>query len=88
MDSGLAVPVYEFRCLECANLEEHLLPLGAAAPGACAACGGELRKKFSRVAVRYEGWGFSSTDKLISDASGPRKDFKTLRSKAEQISDE
>jgi hypothetical protein len=38
--------------------------------------------------VRYEGWGFSSTDKLISEANGPRKDFKTLRSKAEQISDE
>ena len=82
------MPVYEFRCTACGEVEEHLLSLGAPAPGPCAACGGELRKKFSRVAVRYEGWGFSSTDKLISDANGPRKDFKTLRSKAEQISDE
>jgi putative FmdB family regulatory protein len=82
------MPVYEFRCQDCAALEEHLLALGAGAPGPCGACGGELRKKVSRVAVRYEGWGFSSTDKLVSDRDRPRKDFKTLREKAEQISDE
>ena len=82
------MPVYEYACRACGEVEEHLLALGAAYGEPCAACGGELRKKFSRVAVKYEGWGFSSTDKLISDKSGPRKDFKTLRSKAEQISDE
>lgn len=82
------MPVYEFVCRECSALEEHLLPLGDAGPAACAACGGPLRRKFSRVAVKYEGWGFTSTDKLISDDRGPRKDFKTLRAKAEQISDE
>lgn len=82
------MPVYEYLCTECGAVEEHLLALGAAWAEPCAACGGALRKKFSRVAVRYEGWGFSSTDKLISDARGPRKDFKTLRSKAEQIADE
>ena len=82
------MPVYEYLCAACGALEEHLLPLGTAWTEACGSCGGVLRKKFSRVAVRYEGWGFSSTDKLISDARGPRKDFKALRSKAEQISDE
>jgi putative FmdB family regulatory protein len=82
------VPVYEYACAACAAVEEHLLPLGAVWSERCAACGGELRKKFSRVAVRYQAWGFTSTDKLISDARGPRKDFTTLRAKAEQISDE
>jgi putative FmdB family regulatory protein len=82
------MPVYEYTCSDCLAVEEHLLPLGVAWAEPCAACGGALRKKYSRVAVRYEGWGFSSTDKLISDARGPRKDFKALRSKAEQISDE
>jgi hypothetical protein len=38
--------------------------------------------------VRYGSWGFSSTDGLIGDDRAPRKDFKTLREKAEQISDE
>lgn len=80
------MPVYEYVCRECAAVEEHLLPLGAPVPGACAACGGELRKKFSRVAVRYQGWGFNATDRLVSDPAG--RDFKALRSKAEQIADE
>ena len=80
------MPVYEYACRDCGALEEHLLPLGAPAPAGCRACGGELRKKFSRVAVRYEGWGFTSTDSLVSDTRG--RDFKALRSKAEQISDE
>jgi len=80
------VPVYEFVCTECATVEEHLLPLGADGPGECAACGGPLRRKFSRVAVKYEGWGFTATDSLVGDTRG--KDFKALREKAERISDE
>ena len=80
------MPVYEYACRSCAAVEEHLLPLGADGPDACAACGGELRRKFSRVAVRYEGWGFTSTDSLVNDTRG--KDYKTLRERAERISDE
>lgn len=82
------MPVYEYACRECGSVEEHLLPLGDAGPDTCSACGGPLRKKFSRVAVRYQGWGFASTDKLISEDSGPRKDFKQLRERAERIADE
>lgn len=80
------MPVYEYACRSCEAVEEHLLAMGAEPPAACAACGGPLRKKFSRVAVRYEGWGFSATDSLVNDTRG--KDFKALRTKAEQISDE
>jgi putative FmdB family regulatory protein len=80
------VPIYEYACRACAAVEEHLLPLGADGPEACAACGGPLRRKFSRVAVRYEGWGFTSTDKLVGDTRG--KDYKALRERAERISDE
>jgi putative FmdB family regulatory protein len=79
------MPVYEYACRACAAVEEHLLPLGDPGPEACAACGGPLRRKFSRVAVRYEGWGFTSTDRLVGDTRG--KDFKALRSKAEEIAD-
>ena len=88
MENPADVPIYEFACRDCAAVEEHLLPLGDAGPADCGACGGSLRRKFSRVAVRYQGWGFNSTDKLVSDDRAPRKDFKTLREKAEQISDE
>jgi putative FmdB family regulatory protein len=80
------VPIYEYACRDCAAVEEHLLPLGADGPDTCAACGGALRRKFSRVAVKYEGWGFTSTDSLVNDTRG--KDFKALRERAERISDE
>ncbi|HEX8001498.1 MAG TPA: zinc ribbon domain-containing protein [Mycobacteriales bacterium] len=80
------MPVYEYACRACDAVEEHLLRLGEEWAEPCAACGGELRRKFSRVAVRYEGWGFTSTDSLVKDTRG--KDFKALRERAERISDE
>jgi putative FmdB family regulatory protein len=80
------VPIYEYACRSCAAVEEHLLALGAEGPAECAACGGPLRRKFSRVAVRYEGWGFTATDSLVNDTRG--KDYKALRERAERIADE
>jgi hypothetical protein len=60
--------------------------MGAGAPGPCPSCGGVLRRVYSRVGVRLEGWGFSRTDGLLPD-NRPRKDFKRLREKAEEIAD-
>ncbi len=80
------MPIYEYACRACGAVEEHLLALGADGPAACAAFGGELRRKFSRVAVKYEGWGFTRTDSLVNDTRG--KDYKALRERAERIADE
>jgi predicted nucleic acid-binding Zn ribbon protein len=60
--------------------------MGAGAPGPCPECGGELRKVYGRVAVTFDGWGFSKTDSLLPEGRR-RKDFRTLKSKAEEISD-
>lgn len=79
------MPIYLFRCTKCEAEHEELLPLGATADRKCPDCGGKAKHRFSRVAVKYGGWGFTATDKLVSDNRG--KDFKTLRSKAEEISD-
>jgi putative FmdB family regulatory protein len=80
------VPLYEYRCRACGHHLEELQPMGAEAPGACPSCGGELRRVYGRVAVRLEGWGFSRTDGLLRE-DRPRKDFKQLREKAEEIAD-
>lgn len=80
------MPVYEFRCEACGATAELLLALGDNGPRPCEACGGELRQRLSRVAVKYGSWGFTATDGLVGDTRG--KDFKALRAKAEQISDE
>lgn len=81
------MPVYEFTCADCQAAVEVIRGLGESDPPSCEVCGAaEMQRVFSRVAVRYGSWGFTSTDSLVNDTRG--KDFKELRSKAEQISDE
>jgi putative FmdB family regulatory protein len=80
------VPIYVFRCAECRQDHELLLALGDNHPRPCPDCGGQTTLRPGRVAVRYQGWGFSATDSLVADTRG--KDFRSLREKAEQISDE
>jgi len=79
------MPIYLFRCAECEAEHEELLPLGETGDRTCPDCGGKATHQFARVAIKYDGWGFTATDSLVSDTKG--KDFKQLRSKAEEISD-
>jgi predicted nucleic acid-binding Zn ribbon protein len=60
--------------------------MGADPPGPCPKCGGELRRLFGRVGFKFSGWGFKTTDALVPE-NRPRKDFKKLREKAEEIAD-
>ena len=80
------MPVYVFRCRACDLEHEALRPLGDTDGVPCPDCGGQTKLRLGRVAVRYNAWGFSSTDSLVSDPRG--KDFRILRDKADQISDE
>ena len=81
------MPVYEFRCPLCGSVTEQLLPLGDTAPRPCTtdACIGTRTLKLSRVAVKYESFGFTQTDTLVGDPTG--KNFKTLQEKANEISE-
>jgi putative FmdB family regulatory protein len=82
------VPVYEYRCRACGHSLDALQPMGAAEPpGPCPVCGEELRRAYSRVAVTFEGWGFSKTDSLLPESRRSRRDYRALKSKAEEISD-
>jgi putative FmdB family regulatory protein len=82
-----SVPVYEYECGGCRTRVDRLLPHRLAdEPGPCEACGGELSRRFSRVAVKLEGWGFSATDGMVADRPG-RGDFKAVRERAERLSD-
>jgi putative FmdB family regulatory protein len=80
------MPIYEYRCKECGTSREEMQPMGAPAPGACQACGGELRRVYGQVSVRFSGWGFDRTDSLLPGGR-PRKDFKALQRKAEEIAE-
>jgi putative FmdB family regulatory protein len=82
------MPVYEYACKACGHRLEEVQPMGSGPPGPCPECGGDLRRVYGRVGVRFSGWGFSRTDKLLDDKRGARKDFRALRDKAEQLRDE
>jgi putative FmdB family regulatory protein len=82
------VPVYEYRCADCGEQTDRLLPHPRAnEPGPCPVCAGTLERRFSRVAVKLEGWGFSRNDGMVPDRPGGRGDFKQVRERAERISD-
>jgi putative FmdB family regulatory protein len=82
------VPVYEYTCKHCGRSLDRLLPHDRAAdPGPCPDCGrDDLRRRFSRVAVRLEGWGFRSTDAMVPERPG-RGDFRAVRERAERLGD-
>jgi len=83
------MPVYEYRCDNCGHSFDLIQPMDAEKTAECEECGSRARRVFSpRVAIRYEGWGFNATDKLLPEKSRAQRDFKQLREKAEQIMSE
>lgn len=82
------MPLYEYICKHCGSASEQLLPHARVdTPGACPTCGRQdLRRRYSRVGVRYEGWGFAATDGMVPDRPG-RGDFRTVRERAERLSE-
>jgi putative FmdB family regulatory protein len=79
------MPVYVFGCTACDLEQEILRPLGDQAPPTCPECSEVMRHKVARVAVKYDAWGFTSTDRLVRQPG--TGDVKALRSRAEQIAD-
>jgi putative FmdB family regulatory protein len=80
------VPIYQYRCRACGHEVEEVQPMGSGPPGPCPECGGDLKRAYGRVGIRFSGWGFSRTDGLLPEGR-PRKDFRALRDKAEELTD-
>jgi putative FmdB family regulatory protein len=80
------MPVYEYRCRACGHTAEEVQAMGAGPPGPCPACGGQLKRLYGRVGVRFSGWGFKRTDALLPE-DRPRKDFGALKEKAEELTE-
>ena len=80
------VPVFEFRCTACEATHEVIVLPGEAAPASCRECGGDLRRRWSRIGTQLVGWGFARNDALLSD-DGPRRPFNAIRDKAAQLFD-
>jgi putative FmdB family regulatory protein len=56
------MPIYEFKCTECPNTDEHLMRLSDPAPTACTACGKPVVKVMSNSSFALKGSGWYVTD--------------------------
>lgn len=80
------MPIYEYRCASCERSLEVIVLPSETPPEACPECGGALRRRWSRVGVSFESWGFARNDALVPD-DGRRKPFRKIREKAAELFD-
>jgi putative FmdB family regulatory protein len=80
------MPIYEYRCTSCGQSHEFIVLAGESAPEACPECGSPLKRRWSRLGVSLQGWGFARTDALLPERPG-RKPFKHIKDKASELFD-
>lgn len=80
------MPVFEYRCQECAAEHEAIVLQGETPPETCPGCGGGLVRLWSRVGVNLVGWGFARNDAMLPD-DRRRRSFKQIRDKASELFD-
>ena len=55
------MPIYEYRCTNCAHVFEVFHKVGGD-PGPCPNCGGKPQRIFTSVGLIFKGSGFHTTD--------------------------
>ena len=82
------MPIYEYECTECGNIEEAVQKMSDAPLTTCAACSGKLTKLISQSSFHLKGGGWYVTDyanKSTSDTkSSPKKTEKTETTAAKE----
>lgn len=64
------MPLYEYECRNCKVLTDVRHGFGETMKEACAACGGELVRRFSPAGIVFKGSGFYKTDSRKSSGTG------------------
>lgn len=67
------MPIYEYVCTSCGMRHEFIHAIHAAAPDACPACAGRLRKALSAPAIHFKGSGWAKMDARAGARSGASK---------------
>jgi len=80
------MPVFEYTCTSCDELTEVIVLHGEEPPTVCPACGGDLKRRWSRVGVQLVGWGFARNDAMLPESKG-RNEFKRVKEKAAELFD-
>jgi putative FmdB family regulatory protein len=78
------MPLYEFKCEKCSQIEEHLMKISDPAPNNCEACGGKLNKIMSQTSFTLKGTGWYATDYKTPSASSSKGGGETTPPAAEK----
>lgn len=63
------MPIYEYQCEKCSNIDELLMSLSDPAPTHCSKCQGPVHKKLSNTSFALKGSGWYATDYKKSSPS-------------------
>lgn len=66
------MPTYSYVCKKCEHSFDLWQDFEAEAETLCPKCGGELRKVFGQLGVRFKGTGFYRTDSRPTESSKPK----------------
>ena len=67
------MPLYEYRCKQCAHQFEKIQSFSAPEEKVCPVCGGEVERLISAPAVQFKGSGWYVTDYAGKSKSGGSK---------------
>jgi putative FmdB family regulatory protein len=57
------MPLYDFRCERCGQVEEFLLAIGAPGPVTHERCGGALERVYAPTSVHFKGSGWAKLER-------------------------
>jgi putative FmdB family regulatory protein len=73
---GVAVPLYEYRCLKCNRHTEKIEPVAGPHLKKCPHCGGKVESVITAPAIKFKGSGWYVTDYAGKSTEGGSKETK------------
>jgi putative FmdB family regulatory protein len=76
------MPIYEYECTKCGNVEEVLQNFSDKPLTKCPSCTGKLQKLVSQSTFHLKGTGWYATDYANKPASAPKPSSKNPKTKS------
>jgi putative FmdB family regulatory protein len=73
---GVAVPLYEYKCLKCGRHTEKIEPVAGPHLKKCPHCGGKVESVITAPAIKFKGSGWYVTDYAGKSTEGGSKESK------------
>src|SRR5580693_280807 len=84
---GVAVPLYEYKCLKCGRHTEKIEPVAGPHLKKCPHCGGKMESVITAPAIKFKGSGWYVTDYAGKESKdGGRKEAGGKDSSAKETS--